>query len=368
MKILMDARMIGRTGVGTYIRNLLEAYAERPGDLAVHALINPSDRRYLPGGENIAPLVIPLSVPVYSPLEQVVLPFYCKKVRPDLVHFANFNCSYLCPRPYVVTIHDLIYHLYPEACPHKLAHLYAKALLRSSAGKARMVITDSNASRGDITSRLDAPAEKVRVIHIGIGRQYEPVANAREVLKKYNLPADYILYVGNHEPRKNLAGLINAYAASHSRARYSLVIAGKKDPRRAKTYELISSLSLNGKVVLAGYVPPEDLPALYTAAGLFVFPSFYEGFGLPPLEAMACGTPVVCSNTSSLPEIVGDAAVTVDPHNTEALTRAIDRALTDNDLAAELVRRGFRQAKRTTPADTANETIDVYRQALAEAK
>jgi glycosyltransferase involved in cell wall biosynthesis len=364
LKVLLDARMIGKTGVGTYIRNLLEAYAGRPGELAVYAVINRSDSRYVRSGSNVSPIVIPRSVPVYSPLEQVVLPYYCRKVRPDLVHFANFNCPFFCPSTYVVTIHDLIYYLYPEACPNRLGHLYAKAVLKSSAKKARLVITDSNASKKDIVANLGVPGEKVRVIHIGISERYRPVPDPRGVLEKYNLPSRYILYVGNHEPRKNLSGLIKAYAASGSSARLPLVIAGKKDPRRSQTYELISKLSLGDRVVLSGYIPTEDLPALYTAARLFVFPSFYEGFGLPPLEAMACGTPVVCSSAASLPEIVGDAAITVDPEDTKSLAAAMDRVLADDGLAEELVRRGLKQAKKTDPADTAKKTIDVYRQAL----
>jgi glycosyltransferase involved in cell wall biosynthesis len=356
--------MITKSGVGTYIQNLLTIFDRSNEDILIYSLINSSDPEILNKNSKVRITKTNHHISIYSLREQIILPYYCKKLKPDLVHYPNFNLSFYSPSPFVVTIHDLIYYLYPEACPNKLGHLYAKTMLRRAARKSKLVITDSFFSKNDIVKHLGIPEEKVCVVYIGVNQKYHPIENPKRFLRKYNLPENYILYVGNHEVRKNIVGLLRAYSISKCRNDYFLVIGGKKDPRRGEIYEAIKKLSLENRVIFTDYILEEDLPAIYTAAKLFVFPSFYEGFGLPPLEAMACGTPVVCSNATSLPESVGKAAITVEPSDISGLARAMDEVLSNQVLQKELIREGIEQAKKFSWENTAKKTIEVYRKAL----
>ena len=356
--------MIKNSGVGTYIENLLTIFDKSNEDILVYSLINSSDNEILNCNFKVKTIKTNYYTPIYSLREQVILPYYCKKLKPDLVHYPSFNSSLYSPIPFVVTIHDLIYYLYPDACPNKLGYLYAKTMLKYVARKSKLVIAVSFSSKKDIVKYLKIPEEKVCVIYHGISKKYHPIKNPENFLKKYNLPVNYILYIGNHEPRKNIIGLIKAYSISKFKNDYFLVIGGKKDPRRKKTYEVVKELSLEDKVIFTDYIVEEDLPAIYSAAKLFVFPSFYEGFGLPPLEAMACGTPVICSNATSLPESVGDAAITVEPGDNNGLAKAIDKVLSIQVLREELIRKGIERAKKFSWENTAKRTIEVYKIAL----
>jgi glycosyltransferase involved in cell wall biosynthesis len=200
---------------------------------------------------------------------------------------------------------------------------------------------------------------------LGVDGHYRPVGSEKvaAVSEKYRLPDDYILYVGSVEKRKNLLRLLQAYAYLRDRGETCpLVIVGIQRLNNVDVVAMLQELGLQRSVILAGYVADEDLPALYSGADLFVFPSLYEGFGLPPLEAMACGAPVVCSNAASLPEVVDDAALMVDPHNVEQLSEAMRRVLASRGLQDDLRARGLGQAKRFTWERTARETIAVYRE------
>lgn len=358
--------MISNTGVGTVIQNLLSVFDKSNEDILVYALINPSNAEMVNCNSKVQVIKTSRDIPIYSVREQFYLPYYYKKLKPDLVHYPNFNSSFCPGIPFVATICDLIYYLYPKACPNKLGHLYAKTMLRHSAKKSRAIITISHHSKNDIVKHLKVPQEKVNLTYTGVNQEYHPVETLKALLEKYNIQGDYILYMGNHEPRKNIVGLLKAYSISKCRNDYSLVIGGKKDPRRKEIYETINELSLGKSVLFTGHIQQQDMPAIYTAAKLFVFPSFYEGFGLPPLEAMACGTPVVCSNAASMPESVGDAAITVEPSNIESLAEAIDKVLGNHTLQKELIFKGFAQAKKFSWENTAKATLEVYKKALVE--
>jgi glycosyltransferase involved in cell wall biosynthesis len=209
------------------------------------------------------------------------------------------------------------------------------------------------------------------VIACGIDPQFKPVADEdvrQGVLARYGIDRPYLLYVGGINARKNIARLFEAYAqvrATHPDV--ILVVAGKRQWQTGEIDAAFRRFNLEDQVHFTGYVDDRDLPALYSAAELFVFPSLYEGFGLPPLEAMACGTPVVTSNASSLPEVVGDAALTVDPYDVDGLAAAIKHALTDEDLRVELRRRGVARAAQFTWQRAARETLAVYAQVLERA-
>lgn len=360
--------MITKSGVGTYIQNLLTIFDKSNEDIFIYSLVNSSNGEILNTYSKIKIIKTNYYTPIYSLREQVILPYYCKKLKPDLVHYPNFNSPFYSPLSFVVTIHDLIYYLYPSACPNKLGHLYAKMMLKYAAKKSRLVITDSFFSKNDIVKHLGVPEKKVYVIYPGVNQKYYPTENPENFLKKYNLPKNYILYVGNHEARKNIVGLIKAYSISKFKNDYFLVIGGKKDPRRKEIYEVIKKLSLENRVIFTDYILEEELPAIYSAAKLFIFPSYYEGFGLPPLEAMACGTPVVCSNATSLPESVGDAAIMVEPSDIIGLAGAIDEVLSNQVLREKLIRKGIEQAKKFSWENTAKRTIEIYREALGYSK
>jgi glycosyltransferase involved in cell wall biosynthesis len=272
----------------------------------------------------------------------------------------------------VLTVHDLIYRLFPEyhlPLNKWFLNLFMPLFVR----RADAIIAVSRCTRDDLIRHYDVPPEKITVIYEGVDTQFQPITDPgtlAAVRARYGLPQHYILYVGTIEPRKNLTTLLEAYVALKAQtpnlqspiSNLHLVIVGRKGWLYQDFFQRLRELGLEeDEVVLPGFVPDEDLPALYSAAELFVFPSLYEGFGLPPLEAMACGTPVVTSNTSSLPEVVGEAGLMVDPHDVRALREAMERALIDEHLRTELRTRGLEQAGRFTWEKTAQQTLEVYR-------
>ncbi|MFQ5811568.1 MAG: glycosyltransferase family 4 protein, partial [Anaerolineae bacterium] len=226
------------------------------------------------------------------------------------------------------------------------------------------LIADSSATKRDLIERYGIEPDKITVVYPG----YDTLASrpvrdekAIEAVKaRYDVVGDYILFVGTLQPRKNLTRLIEAFSnLQYPISNIQLVIAGKRGWLYEKIFRRVEELNLEGTVLFPGYIAAEDLPALLYGARLFVFPSLYEGFGLPVLEALACGTPVVCSNASSLPEVAGDAALLVDPLDVEGLAAAMERVLGDEELRAELIERGFEQARKFSWERCARETLDV---------
>jgi glycosyltransferase involved in cell wall biosynthesis len=288
---------------------------------------------------------------------------------PDLLFVPAHVLPVVHPRRSVVTVHDLGYHYYPEA--HTLfQNIYLRWSSQHNARTATRTLADSEATRQDLVHYYRIPQEKIVVVYPGRDEALAPVSDPAvlsAVRARYGLADPYLLYVGTLHPRKNLVRLVQAF--SRLRARIStiqspisglqLVIAGQKGWLYDEILIQIRRLNLVDRVVLTGYVPDADLPALLSGARAFAFPSLYEGFGLPVLEAMACGTPVVCSNTSSLPEVAGDAALAVDPLDTEALSDALARIVTDEGLRRELVERGFRQVQRFSWRRCAQEVMQV---------
>ena len=280
---------------------------------------------------------------------------------PDLLFVPAHVLPIVHPRRSVVTVHDLGYLYYPEA--HRLLdRAYLDLSTRYNARAAAHLIADSSATKRDLIERYGTEPDKITVIYPGYDKAtFRPVRDdeAIEAVKAgYDIAGDYILFVGTLQPRKNLTRLIEAYWKLEARS-WKLVIAGKKGWLYQEIFRRVEELGLEGKVVFTDYVPEGDLPALLSGARLFVFPSLYEGFGMPVLEAMACGTPVVCSNTSSLPEVAGDAALLVDPLEVEELAAAMERVLADEELRAGLIERGFEQVRKFSWEKCARETLDV---------
>lgn len=286
---------------------------------------------------------------------------------PYAVHHAPHNGLGLPPVkccPLIVTVHDLIPYVFPQTCsPRYLSRFLER--MPQIVEMADVVITVSRHTKEDLRSILQVPEEKLVVTYEAPEPVYQPMDKdlARGVVaNKYGLTGPLILNVGGFSLRKNLSGLIAAFArvAGDLPERPSLVIAGKAEGNADRLKELAEKLGIADRVCFPGFVPFEDLPYLYNASACFVYPSFYEGFGLPPLEAMACGAPVITSGESSLPEVVGDAAVMVDPYNYDQLAEAIHQVLTDQNLRERLIRKGYARAGQFSWRKTAQQTLLVY--------
>ncbi|MEA3459659.1 MAG: glycosyltransferase family 1 protein, partial [Chloroflexota bacterium] len=286
---------------------------------------------------------------------------------PDVLFIPAHVLPILHPHASVVTIHDLGYLHYPHA--HRLLdRFYLDLSTRYNAHAATHLIADSIATKRDLAECYGVDAAKITVVYPGYDQAaFRPAdVKAIEAVKaRYGIASEYILFVGTIQPRKNLVRLIEAFANLHTciLANLQLVIAGKRGWLYEGIFQRVEELGLEGQVVFTGYVAEEDLPALLSGARLLVLPSLYEGFGLPVLEAMACGTPVVCSNASSLLEVAGDAAILVDPLDVEELAAAMERVLRDKELQAEMIERGFERAKRFSWEKCAQETLAVLENA-----
>lgn len=367
MKIIIDGRMAQYFGLGRFLQNLIINLAKIDQANEYVVLINSQDPILAKEG-NFRFKRFKVKIPVYSPWEQLRIPFESWRERPDLFYSPNFNSPLIPFCPLVVGICDLIYWLYPEDCPSKLGHQYARFMLRRAAQRARVIVTRSRHSLNDIVRHLDVPEGKIVIVPDAVDNKiYRPMDGdelLRGIKKRYGIDKDFILYTGNHHPHKNLVSLVEAFSRLRRRKDYQLVIAGKRDYRRKDLFTTINKLGLEENIIFTDHVPEEELPSLYNAAKLFVFPSLYEGFGLPPLEAMACGTPVVTSNTSSLPEVVGEAAMMINPRKIEEITEAMETILDSPGLQKELSRKGIERAKLFSWEDAAKKMLKVFKQTI----
>ncbi len=264
----------------------------------------------------------------------------------------------------IVTIHDLAFLEHPETAVPALAAYLNKVVPRAVA-VADAVAAVSHATKQALIAHYQTPPQKITVIPCGVGPQFQRVtdpARLEEIRRKFALVHPLVLCVGTQEPRKNHLGLIKAFYETQQRggAPAMLVIAGGQGWMYEETKQLVLDLKLEDKVRFLGRVSEADLIALYSLADVFAFPSFFEGFGIPPLEAMSCGAPVVTSNTSSLPEVVGDAAILIDPHNVQDIADALMRTISDSRLQEELRQKGYAQAQRYTWEQAARKMLEMY--------
>jgi glycosyltransferase involved in cell wall biosynthesis len=360
------------TGSGQYTRRLVYHLNRLVSDLTI-TLIFPQ----LPGeaGPGDVPSSVKVKIVPLRPghlgkvlFEQRTFPRACRAVEADLAHVPYWGSPLQTPLPVVVTVHDLTTLLVREYRRGVATRLYT-SLVRAGAREAAHIITDSQASRGDIVRHLGVAAGKVTAIYLAAGTEYTPRANMlldMAVAKKYDLPDSYILYMGGYVLHKNVTTLLLAYTyvLQALGEDYPLVLAGRppgKATARFPDYAgYIERLGLAEYVRWIGFVDEADKPAVYRGASTFVFPSRYEGFGLPPLEAMACGVPVVTSNSSSLPEVVGDAGFALDPDDARQIAGSIIATVIQDELAAELKDKGLARAKQFSWEKTATETALVY--------
>lgn len=300
-----------------------------------------------------------------EPWRQLVLPGLLKKYRVDVCFFTNFVTAVAAPCPTVLTIHDLSFRLFPRT--HSLRNIvWTRSLVPVSVRRSRHIIAVSNNTRLDLIRLMNVDESKVSVVYEGVSGAFhpEPGDGDEEALAYYGIDRPYILSVGTLEPRKNLNQLIRAFERTAAAVpRVTLVLAGRRGWMAQAIFDELERRDLLDRVRITGYVQDRHLPALYRHAAAFVYPSLYEGFGLPPLEAMASGAPVIVSRSSSLPEVVGDAGLYVDPLNDEDLAAAMEKVLADEELAADLRVRGLKRAGRFSWQRAAAQTLEILREA-----
>src|SRR6266508_2410413 len=360
------------TVIGRYAVELLRALVALPNCPEIvlltteredrHGLWDAFEHHTLPGCRLL---------PALMTFGNLALSWACRRYELEIVHDPNGIAPLLGPGAdtrRIVTLHDAFAYVYPET-HNRLDNWRYRSMLPRALRNADMVLTDSDHSRRDLKRYLALPDANLQVIPLGVDPRFQPLADGevrRAALSRYGITRPYLLYLGGINARKNIAQLFTAYARIRERhPDLLLVIGGKRQWRTGEIDTAFRRLDLASHVHFTGYVADADLPALYSAAELFVFPSLYEGFGLPPLEAMACGTPVVTSNVSSLPEAVGDAALLVDPHDPASIADGIQRAVTDDRVRCELVGKGLARARQFSWADSVAQIRRIYFEVLA---
>ncbi len=365
MKVAIDARSLGTQHGGdeTYMRNVIRSLAaiDPDGDYALY-LARPLPDLIIPGAERMRRVVVPDKPFRRTPIS---IPLMAAREHIDVIHAQYAGPPFATARV-VLTIHDISYERYPQWFT-STDLLYMRAFVPPTARRAAAVLTVSEYSKRDIVRRYCVPPERVFVTYLAADPVFQPLQRDVESLstmrERYGTGDRYILCVGNLQPRKNLVTLINAYVRLRQAdaMRHKLILVGRKGWLYDDIFAKARDSGYTDDLVFTDYVPDKDLVSLYNGADVFVYPSLFEGFGLPPVEAMACGTPVITSNTSALPEVVGDAAITVDPLNVEALATAIAQLLRDAELQKRLSLEGLQRAASFSWDNTARRILDVYR-------
>lgn len=375
MKICIDARWIGEkiAGIGRYTVYLLKYLAEidrrnrylvlfhkEPVMKRVCDELGLQDRAGWEAG------LLPYDV--FSLRGQWELPRFLRREAVDLYHSTNFMGPLAgFSGKMALTIHDIIPLKFPEYAPRsrksRLFPIY-KLLMKRLVSGAGLIIADSEHSRRDIMEFLGVPPGKVRTVYLGVDEKYRPLGEdvRNRVREELRIKGKLAVYAGRADPYKNLISLLKAVRRLNDKGtvRFSIAVAGEKDARYPETGEYIREARMDADVIFMGSLGEDRLIPLYNAADVLVLPSLYEGFGLPPLEAMACGTPVVCSDQASLPEVVGDAALLIDPLDIGAIADAMERVSLDGDLRRELIDRGLKRAKLFPWRKTAERTLELY--------
>ncbi len=326
-----------------------------------------------------------IEVPWYSLKEQLIMPFYIWREKIDLMHFPHFNVPIFTPTRFVVTIHDLILTHFPTLRAttlnplfYRLKNLAYRTVISVAIRRAKKIITVSQFTKNDLISQFKVRANKIEVSYEGVanlakGRDslFAVKLDNQEILEYYHITSDFLLYVGSAYPHKNLEILIRVFAKLHSeRPEIRLVLVGRKDYfyRRLEDYARSLNLwqqdNINSPVIFLGYVPDVQLEVLYREALAYVFPSLYEGFGLPPLEAMAKNCSVLSSDQASLPEVLGTAALYFNPESEASMKKQIERILDDYNLRERLIRAGQGQVKKYSWWECAHQTLEIYKQCL----
>jgi len=366
MRVAIDARKIHDFGIGTYTRNLLRHLARIDRDNEYVLLCHQPDLGIgAQLGTNFRTVLEPS--PNYSIREQIHVPLVLRRERPDVFHAPHYVMPPAVRCRSIVTIHDCIHLMFPQYLPSRAAYVYARAAMWAATHRSHRVLTVSEASKRDILHFFNIPPEKIVVVHnaiderFGVSPSEEATALVRE---RYQLDHRFVLYAGNIKPHKNLVRIVEAFDGLRKRGfdDLTLLIIGDEISKLPALRRAVHSHKLHKHVRFLGYLPDDTLAILYRLAAVFVFPSLYEGFGLPPLEAMACGAPVVTSNVSSLPEVTGDAAVLVDPYDVESIADGIARVLSDPALREDMRMKGMARAREFSWERSVARTREIYRE------
>lgn len=364
-KIGLDARMYRRStgGIGSYTHALLEYLSQIDRKNKYFVFLTDEDlKEYNLKAKNFTPVRAPY--PHYSFSEQWGFLRLLNSYQLDLAHFTNFNHPIFYRRKFVVTIHDLTMTLFPAPGKQrqKILRFFYHAILKNGVKKSKKIIVDSQNTKQDLIKALKAKKEKIVVVYLGVDKKYQP---HRDPLKKITPP--YLLFVSQWRPHKGIGNLVKAFEILDERFKMydlKLVITGKPNPKFPKIEKCINDSPLRSRIITPGFVEEKDMASLYSNAAAFVFPSIYEGFGLNPLEAMACGTPVATSDISCIPEVAGSAALYFDPYDPEDIALKTHTLLKNLKLRQDLVSRGFENLKRFSWQKMAERTHRIYLGAL----
>jgi glycosyltransferase involved in cell wall biosynthesis len=375
MHIAINAQLLNTdqsyrgAGVSTYSQNLLHALAKIQGDHRITAFVN--DTAFTCPGLSLQQTRWPAHRPLARIVwEQAAFPLALSQIKADLVHGLVNVLPLATHLPGVVTVHDLSFLRMPERFP-KAQRLYQAWLCEQSTRRARRIIAVSHQTADDLIRFFGIDSQKIEVVYNGVADHFSPLP-AEDVAafrQQEHLPDRFLLYVGTLEPRKNLVRLLEAFAcwratASAADQEIALVIAGAKGWFYDEIFQRVHSLNLNDVVHFPGFVPTESLPYWYQAAMAFVYPSLFEGFGMPVIEAMACGVPVLCSDAPGVAEVAGEAALTFAPDDTDGLSQSIRDMVVDASLRSDLRQRGLERAGRFSWQRSAAETLAIYRRSI----
>ncbi len=369
MRIAIDAHSVGTKlgGNESYAVNLIEALAQidSVNDYTIFVTTNEARDRFSNRWSNFK---VRSTLP-HTPLIRIPLTLSAelRKHPVDVLH-VQFTAPPFCPCPVVVSIHDLSFEHLPQTF-NRRSRTQLRLTVRHSARRAARILSLSEHTRRDIVETYGIDEKRIKAIPLAAAEHFAPVTDTRELQRvrhNYGINGDYILTVGSIQPRKNLARLIKAYALLRGDGSKDklpkLVLVGKPAWLYDETFRTLDETGVKDAVILTGYVPETDLPALYSGATCFIYPSFFEGFGLPPLEAMKCGAPVIVGNRTSLPEVVGDAALAVDPFDVDAIAGGIKQVINNPSLRRELSLKGQERARAFNWRETARQTLAVYKE------
>ncbi|MCL7454911.1 MAG: glycosyltransferase family 4 protein [Anaerolineae bacterium] len=369
MRVGIDARLVyySQAGIGQYILHLAEALARIDTDTEYVLLQSRKDDTTILEQPNFRR--VSLWTPSHHRLERYSLNVELMRLGLDLLHSPDFIPPHRPSCKSVITVHDLAFLLYPHFLTKESARYYGH--IDDAVRWTDHIIAVSESTKRDTVDHLGVPEDKITVVHEAANPIFRPVSREeawQQVRNRHGIEDRFILFVSTIEPRKNVPTLMRALwqLVECYKEDVHLVVAGGKGWLYEDAFAVVDELQLDSRVHFVGRVSSEDLLYLYNAAQLLAHPAFYEGFGLPPLEAMACGLPVIASNVASLPEVVGDAGLLIDPHDVDELTVGMWRVLTDEELRREMIDKGLRQAARFSWDRAAAETLEIYRQVAGQ--